>query len=185
MISLLRHTSANIDNDNTIEIKRGVPQGAVLSPSLFNLYVDDLLGQIEEAGAKVLAFADDIVFTISDTTRLLNCIRVIERWTETNDIKINNSKSAIIHIRADNRTPTVPYESIRGIPIKKTYTYLGVTLDDCLNFTPAKQKLSKYMGTMKKTMAYISRGIMPQKLVYQAWQTLVSSKFNYALDCIG
>lgn len=47
---------------------------------------------------------------------------------------INKDKSAVIHIRVDQKQRMPPEDSINGIKIVQEYKYLGVTLNDTLSF---------------------------------------------------
>ena len=64
---------------------------------------------------------------------MLKCIERVEAWCNRNGIKLNHSKSGIMCIRADRRTPQPLLKTnIKGIPIVKSLKYLGVWLDDSL-----------------------------------------------------
>ena len=90
--------------DEFIDFETGVPQGAVLSPVLFNLYIDDLIVKLNEHG-EALAFADDIVIVTEGLLNMDRTIKIIDKWSHENLIKVNKSKSAIMGIRNDRRTP--------------------------------------------------------------------------------
>ena len=68
-------------DDEEVASNKGVPQGAVLSPTLFNLYVNPLLVNLTNARISTLAFADDIVTIAHGEIELRRCIRVINEWS--------------------------------------------------------------------------------------------------------
>ena len=65
---------------------RGVPQGAITSPTLFNIYIDDLITVLAERSTKFLAFADDIAFFAKDLGELKRVINTIEDWSRKSGI---------------------------------------------------------------------------------------------------
>ncbi|KAI5717320.1 hypothetical protein M8J77_003824 [Diaphorina citri] len=54
-------TRYNDSQSSFKQIHAGLPQGAVSSTTLFNIFINDLLPTLEKTGVKVAAFADDIV----------------------------------------------------------------------------------------------------------------------------
>ena len=96
---------AFMDNRSFIKTTRGVGQGYVTSPTLFNCYTADLLRQMCQTATGVKAYADDIAALCRSYDELVKTIKVVEEWCEANDIGINKAKSGIIHIRVDKRTP--------------------------------------------------------------------------------
>ena len=82
----------------------GVPQGAVLSPTLFALYINDLVAELN-MGSTCYAFSDDLVIIAKGEMELDLAIDKIERWSTRNGIEVNKAKSGIIQVRKDRRTP--------------------------------------------------------------------------------
>ena len=67
----------------------GVAQGQVLSPTLFNLYINDLLVDLTNANIKVLAYADDLVFVSNNQIELYRGLSILEKWSQDNGIRVN------------------------------------------------------------------------------------------------
>jgi hypothetical protein len=100
-------------------------QGSVLSPLLFNFYINDLAERLESAELfpRALFFADDIaVFgqTPQDCQLLIN---VCQQWCEENGMSINIGKCGIICPTKHER-PKI-YVGDQLIPVVEEYTYLG------------------------------------------------------------
>ena len=79
------------------QFKAGVPQGGVLSPTLFNIYMSDL--PTPPRDIHVTTYADDITIYSSDKNytiaqqRLQPYLEDVQTWTKTNDLKLNASKT--------------------------------------------------------------------------------------------
>ena len=120
-----------------------------MSPTLFNLYIDDLLRTVNEFNTG-LAFADDLVIVIEGEWNLKRTIIAVENWSRENDIEVNKDKSAILVVRLDRRTPKDPRTHIGGYPIQTSYKYLGLIIDDSLNFDLEKVRKKQMQHNLKK-----------------------------------
>ncbi len=81
------YSSARISvdiNDSSINVNRGVLQGSILSPFLFNLYINDLIEKIKKVAFEVLAYADDIAILCSCEKEINLVIDVVDRQKKTN-----------------------------------------------------------------------------------------------------
>ncbi len=103
------------------EVTQGVRQGAILSPFLFNLWVRELMRELEGKGAKVktatngivrthwvgaLTYADDMTLLAGSNVEVKEMLQIIEEWARKYRMKINEEKCEIIHLRpSDNRAP--------------------------------------------------------------------------------
>ena len=98
--------------------------------------------------------------------KLFNCIRILEKWCKDFDLEINYEKSAILKVRADRRTPGLPSNLIRKFPVKTQYTYLGVEIDDCLNFRPLTKKFKSKLKTFKSQLTMCWANKLDQNTKY-------------------
>ncbi|GJQ86890.1 hypothetical protein Trydic_g19554 [Trypoxylus dichotomus] len=128
LIQLVRHYLTNrkfhvvVENEgsSTRLIMAGVPQGSVLGPHLFNLYMYDIPTL---AHSKVAQFADDTAIYVSNrnrrhiTMRLQEDIDALIKYFHAWRIKVNPSKSTAIFFQG-RRTHKIPEQiSIEGLPI--------------------------------------------------------------------
>jgi len=88
----------------TVYIPCDVPQGSVLSPRLFILYMADLEDHVMEHGVSFHAFADNMQLYVhchrdevtSAILQLQNCIEEVSDWMSANCLKLNVDKTGLL-----------------------------------------------------------------------------------------
>ena len=167
-------------------IKHGVPQGSVLGPLLFLLYINDITESSEIL--QFFLFADDTTIFYSDKTTpetesLLNLeLSKVADWLAANKLSLNVGKSNFLHFHHGNCKKEPLNIKIDGTPVeeKNTTKYLGVILDNKLNWKAQiqviKTKLSKATGMIAKARHYVTKPVL-LNLYYAFFQ----SHINYNL----
>jgi ribonuclease HI len=131
-----------------IKVADGLPQGAVLSPLLFLVYINDL-PECLPAGVETPMFADDCcVYATSDDTHhlqgLLNkAINRFSQWTTRWKLQLSPQKTQAILFTL---TPIPPDLNLHlqgeEIPIQKKAKYLGITFDHRLSWKAQVDQIS-------------------------------------------
>ena len=123
------------------KIHAGVPQGAILSPLLFSIYVND----ITRASASVCdinLFADDTLAFVSSPTasalqaKLQLAADVISCWFSEWHLTVNTTKTVSMVIRSQNMPPCTLSIRINDKPVEQrdTHRHLGVTFSSTLRW---------------------------------------------------
>lgn len=188
MLNLLKllyssiYTSIDYDETEPIPINQGVLQGSLISPYLFNIYINDLLADLEAHGITTLAYADDIACVCSTKALLEKAIARIERWCKSNKIALNASKSGYFKILGKRSKNVPPHEDIRGIPKVQSYKYLGITIGCDLRLnehvTALRERCKKSINLFGKLIG--SR--ISCKTRIEIWQTFTKSFLLYGLE---
>ena len=143
-------SSIRIDNElsNSFEINCGLKQGCPLSPTLFNIYINDLIDDLnqEEEGisfgdckVNALLYADDVVLLGGSPDQLQRLLHTLGQWCSDNYMHINPSKTKIMHIRHPKKVLCNKTISCCGRPIDYTdcYKYLGIIFTEHLSWNKA------------------------------------------------
>ena len=111
-------------------MRRGVPQGSALSPTFFNVHINDLFYHIKQANLN--AYADDEQLYSSDkdlelNTRLEHELGIANSWYERNDMIVNPDKHQAMVLGVNSN-----YEF--SFPVKNSVDLLDVTIDKDFSF---------------------------------------------------
>jgi hypothetical protein len=145
-------------------IQAGVPQGSLLGPTLFNLFINDIPLIATDSNLAVSIYADDTRISVRSGSvdlavrKLNSALALLEPWLQKWRIQVNIHKSSVTlfsrrsrHLRGCVCPVILFYENI---PWTKETKYLGVTLDSKLTF---KSHISR---TLQK-LNYRLRQIFP------------------------
>ena len=131
----------------------GVRQGDSLSPTLFSVFVNDLAQGIKELGLgielenvklPILLYADDVALLSDNEQDMQTMLDYVANWCKTWGMKINMTKSKVMHIRKKGTERTVYSFKIgeKLVEYVSEYKYLGVIMDEFLELTQHTDAMS-------------------------------------------
>ena len=155
IVNMVSNRNISITHKNCtkrIRVKRGCPQGGILSPFLWNLIVDDLLRfAANKIPGYLQAFADDLV-ALSEgqdldyiRSRTQKTVDTIESWCQSKGLKISALKTKIVMFTWKNKW-SLPKPILVGgsaIGLSGSVKFLGITLDSKLNFSEHVKNITK------------------------------------------
>ena len=181
-----------------IQINIGVPQGSILGPLLFAIFINDLPNFIRKhdniSGCVISLFADDTEITVShtDPAQLTNyaneIITLAQKWFRINKLTLNPGKTrTILFTKSPSITP-----SIDGIQIKEVYStnqidedkmfkFLGFQLDEKLDFKSHTEQVIKKLNSANYIIRRIKNQLGTQQKI-NIYNAIFRSQFEYGIS---
>lgn len=143
-----------------ISVISGVPQGSILGPLLFNIFIDDIINIFKQHNINYLLYADDIKIYVEvrshqDCIRMQNCLQEISQWCISSRLTLNIKKCNVMTFTRKNNYITYDY-ILNGISLTRPNFFkdLGVTFDRKLNFV---EHYNLILTASYKCMGFIIR----------------------------
>ena len=168
-----REQFVNVNGHNSLSlpVTCGVPQGSILGPLLFLLYVNDLPNTSSLLTFHLFADDTNIYFSSKNLSHLeatLNCeLKSVAEWMKCNRLALSISKTNFILFHSSKLKPNQSLRiKIDDTPIKQVDStkYLGITFDSNLTWKSHINelclKLSKTVGILSKLRHFVNKHIL-------------------------
>ena len=179
-----RHQRVVVGGEHSqwVKVQSGVPQGTVLGPLLFLIYINDLPDDIS---ATVRLFADDCVLysnikSHQDATRLQDDLDKLSTWENKWQMQFNPQKCFVLRI-AGSRSPIVNEYTLGGTVLQETpsHSYLGVEISQDLKWDT---HIVNITSSANKINGFIRRNLISctKETKSAAYSTLVRPILEYS-----
>ena len=184
-VSILNHSSL------PALILYGVPQGSVLGPLLFLIYINDLPFSIPHS--TIFLFADDTSLLYSHPNlqiieeKVNSDLYFLSEWLTANKIALNNTKTEVILFRDPRKAITYPVTLFLdniALSFSTHVKYLGVILDEHLSFKAHTDSLCKKLSKSNAIIAKLRHFLNTSELI-SVYFALFQSHLTYGLQVYG
>ena len=143
IFSFLSHRSQQVVINNAvsdiIETYQGVPQGTVLGPLLFNIYINDITKYISEEFKNIQEADDCLIYSANPKPdiafrNLQICLENLENYFRSNQLTLNASKTEFIRFTTPKMTVSNSQLAGSNTKLKNEVKYLDIIIDNKLTF---------------------------------------------------
>ena len=178
-------------NSDIMHIKTGVPQGSVLGPLLFIVYINDIANASNIF--KCISYADDTTLTsilslfgLNNTPHMYDNINTeldkISEWLKINKLSLNVDKTKFMLFHMPQKNIETPIIIIDNTVIEcvDSFNFLGIYLDKYMNW----KRHTDYIATkISKSIGILNRlkHILPTEIKLMIYNSLILSHINYGI----
>jgi hypothetical protein len=176
----------------------GVRQGDSLSPTLFNIFINDLAIGIKQLGIglavgnekiPILMYADDIAILAENENDMQSLLNFVHSWCEAWHMKINMTKSKVTHFRKQGTPPSNSEFKLGNAKLEyvEKYKYLGVIFDEFLTFEQHTQAMAESGGSALGAIItkYKKLENMGYDTYTKSFETSICPVINYGSEVWG
>ena len=189
-------TVINNVNSDTSRIRCGVPQGSILGPLLFLLYINDLPNCNLRSDVRMYADDTNLTFASTDPEELFSSLTHdlsnLKQWLDSNRLSLNVLKTKCLFTGTRHKIsllPSEPHICLDGHFIERVNSYkcLGVHVDEKLSW---EAHISEIVSKVAKVLAALRRlkPICPQSTLVTIYKSLILPHLEYCSavwGCIG
>ncbi len=181
--------NGKISTEKSVQI--GVPQGSVLGPILFLLFVNDLPSIVSNTQCNM--FADDTLFycsgsNISDIQECLQKdIDKVVKWLTENKLTLNVDKCCTMAISHPHKVADKSLKIIinnQQIENVSNCKYLGVNIDQALNWSSHINTVCKMISSKIGVLRRLSN-VLPSHILNTVYNSIVKPHFDYCVSVWG
>ena len=189
--SFLENRWQTVSTGNThsskVPCQQGVPQGSVLGPFLFSLYLRSLPDALASSQVRIRLFADDICiyFSHRDVSNIVQVLeqslQIVVTWLSDKRLTVNCSKSEVMFVRSHRSTlpPIAVHCSGATLTPVPQVKYLGIVIDEFVTFS---QQVSALHRDISAKLARFHRGRSLSCKAYSERRLVSALAYLYIAD---